>query len=148
MKNSGVFTEKWNQFKENRKAKEPVTVENMPPEEEEKGGNKFTRALSLIGRVLFRLRKVVMAAPVVYFALKLAAYNSENLPLLVGINLQTTGEFAQTISRQNAVTGPLIVTGACLVLMFCSRKAVYPWLISIFSLVLPLLLLVTNLYPA
>ena len=52
------------------------------------------------------------------------------------------------ISRDMAVLGPLGLTVACLLLMFCSRKAMYPWAISIFTLVLPLLLLISNLYPA
>jgi len=40
------------------------------------------------------------------------------------------------------------VTAACLVLMFTSRKALYPWAVSIFTLILPVLLLISNLYPA
>jgi hypothetical protein len=32
--------------------------------------------------------------------------------------------------------------------MFVSRKTLYPWLISIFSLIIPVLLLITNMYPA
>ena len=32
--------------------------------------------------------------------------------------------------------------------MFCSRKAMYPWAISIFTLALPVLLLVSNVYPS
>ena len=89
-----------------------------------------------------------MAAPVVYYALKLAAYNSTHLPEQVGIDLQATGEFAQTISREFAVMGPLGLTMACLLLMFCSRKAMYSWAISIFTLTLPLLLLISNTYPS
>ncbi len=109
---------------------------------------KINSVINLIFVWLFRLRKLVMAAPVVYFALKLASYNSEHLPEQVGIDLQSTGEFAQTISRQLAVAGPLGLTLACLLLMFCSRKTVYPWTISIFTLALPLLLLLSNVYPA
>ena len=89
-----------------------------------------------------------MAVPVVYAALKLASYNREHLPEQVGINLQSSGEFARMIARDTAVMGPLGLTVACLLLMFCSRKAMYPWAISIFTLVLPLLILVSNLYPA
>ena len=108
---------------------------------------KVNRVINLIGLWLFRLRKFVMAAPVVYYALKLAAYNRQHLPEQVGINLQATGEFAQYISRNMAVTGPLALTIGCLVLMFCSRKAMYSWAISIFTLALPLLLLLSNAYP-
>ena len=109
---------------------------------------KINYVINLIGTWLFRLRKFVMAAPVVYYALKLASYNMEHLPEEVGINLQSTGEFAQMITRQMAVMGPLALTAACLLLMFCSRKAMYPWAISIFTLALPLLILLSNVYPA
>ncbi len=110
--------------------------------------SKINHVINLIGIWLFRLRKPVMAAPVVWYALKLAQYNRENLPEMVGINLQSTGEFAQTISRNMAVMGPLALTFSCLLLMFCSRKAMYSWAISIFTLALPLLLLISNVYPA
>ena len=106
------------------------------------------RVIDIIGLWLYRLRKLFMAAPVVYYALKLARYNMEHLPEQVGINLQSTGEFAQTLSRNMAVMGPFALTMACLVLMFCSRKAMYSWAIAIFTLALPLLLLFSNLYPA
>lgn len=109
---------------------------------------KINSLISFVGTVLFRLRKIVMAAPVVYWALKLALYNRETLPEQVGINLQSSGAFAQMVSRDIAVMGPLGLTAACLLLMFCSRKALYPWAISVFTLALPLLILLTNLYPA
>lgn len=109
---------------------------------------KINSVINIIGTVLFRLRKFVLAAPVVYYALKLASMNMEKLPEQVGLNLQSTGEFATTISRSLAVMGPLGLTAGCLLMMFCSRKALYPWAISVFTLVLPLLLLVSNVYPA
>ena len=109
---------------------------------------KIKYVIGVIVKVLYHLRKVVMAAPVVYYALKFAAYNGEHLPKEVGVNLQSTGEFAMTISREMAVMGPLVLTGACLVMMFFSRKAMYPWAVSIFTLALPLILLISNLYPA
>ena len=111
------------------------------------GYRKLENIFGKIIMVLYRLRKVVLAAPVVYYALKLASYNRTHLPELVGINLQPTGEFAQYISRNMAVMGPLALTLGCLILMFCSRKAMYSWAISIFTLTLPLLLLLSNAYP-
>lgn len=108
---------------------------------------KINHVISTVGTWLFRLRKPVMAAPVVYYAVKLAQYNRLHLPEQVGVNLQSTGEFAQYISRDLAVMGPLALTGGCLILMFCSRKAMYSWAISIFTLALPLLLLLSNAYP-
>ena len=109
---------------------------------------KINLWITFIGTVLFRLRKIVMAIPVVYAAVRLASYNRKYLPEQVGINLQSSGEFAQMISRDMAVMGPLGLTLACLLLMLCSRKAMYPWAISIFTLALPVLILISNLYPA
>ena len=130
-------------------------AENVTPKPVTSKKDQLRKAVSntnslidFIGLVLFRLRKLVLAVPVVYMAMKLARYNLEHLPEEVGINLQSTGEFAQMVARDAAVMGPLGLTAACLLLMFCSRKAMYPWAISVFTLVLPILILVTNLYPA
>lgn len=110
--------------------------------------SKIKRVVGIVVMLLYRLRSVFLAIPVVWYALKLAAYNGKHLPEEVGLHLLSTGEFALTVSRELAVLGPLVVTGACLVLMATSRKALYPWAVSIFTLVLPILLLVSNLYPA
>ena len=110
--------------------------------------SKIKKVIGILVMALYRLRSVFLAIPVVFFALKLAAYNTKHLPEEVGLNLLSTGEFAMTISRELAVTGPLAITVACLVLMATSRKALYPWAVSIFTLILPILLLVSNLYPA
>jgi hypothetical protein len=107
-------------------------------------GNVFAK----IGIFIFRIRSVLMAAPVVYAAVRLAMYAQENLPEQVGINLKETGEYAMLVSRDTAIMGSLAVTALCLLMMFISRRTIYPWLISIFSLVLPILLIVTNIFPA
>lgn len=149
MNNSGNFADKWTKMfdQHNDEVIEEDSVYAQPEAEvPEKTGAKLI--FRRIGKVIYHLRKVFMAIPVVYYALKLAAYNMENLPEMVGIDLQSSGEFAQMIARDTAVYGPLAVTAACLALMLVSRKAVYPWIISIFSLILPLLLLLTNNYPA
>lgn len=110
--------------------------------------SKIKHVVGILVMCIYRLRAVFLAIPVAYYALKLAAYNSDHLPEEVGLNLLSTGEFAIMISRELAVMGPLAVTAACLVLMFTSRRALYPWAVSIFTLILPVLLLVSNLYPA
>ena len=139
MANAGTFTEKWKGFCDSLKAAANTT------------GSVYTKIKSVsgvLGMVGYRLRKVVLAIPVVYYALKIAAYNGEHLPEDVGLMLLANGEFAYTVSRYLAVMGPLVLTGGCLVMMLFSRKALYPWAISIFTLILPLLLLVSNIYPA
>ena len=138
MENSGSFTEKWNALRE-----------KMAPGLQKTGTvlGKIGYVLKQIGLWIYRLRRVFMAVPVIFAALKIAGQNMQRLPELVGLNLQSTGEFAQTISRGLAVMGPLGLTLACLLLMFCSRKTLYPWAISIFTLALPLLILLSNVYP-
>lgn len=106
------------------------------------------KVLKMTGQWIYRLRSIFFAAPVALVALRLAAYNMANLPEQVGINIQTTGEYALMIDRSAAVMGPLAVTALCILLTLISRRMVYPWLISIFSLVLPILIYVTNVFPA
>ena len=137
------------------KAKKNRIQDASAESSQESGGNsfaagydKFKQILGKIIMTLYHLRKVVMAVPVAYVALQMAAYNMSHLPEQVGVNLQTTGEFAMQISRYAAVIGPLGITAGCLVMMFFSRKAMYAWAISIFTLALPVLLLVSNMYPA
>lgn len=108
---------------------------------------KAGRVIGVIIIWIYRLRGVLLAIPVVYAAVKLASYNMEHLPQIVGINLQASGAFADTITREFAVYGPLGITAACLILMLCSRKVMYPWAISVFTLVIPVLLLISNQYP-
>ena len=97
---------------------------------------------------IWRLRKVLFAIPVVYLALYFARLNWNVLPELVGLHLQTNGEYAKYISREMAVYAPLGVTGGCLTMMFLSRKTVFPWMICMFTMLLPLLILITNIFPA
>ena len=114
------------------------------------GGSVYSKIKKVIGVIvmtLYRLRRFFLAAPVVYYALKLAKYNREHLPELVGVNLQSNGIFADFISRDTAVMYPLGITAACLVLMFFCRKPLWPWAVSLFTLALPILLLVSNMYP-
>ncbi len=129
-----------------KKSQEPAPerLESQPMDTK----TKVLEIIRIIFLALYRLRSVFLAIPVIFLALRLAAYNSEHLPLIVGLDLQTTGEFAKTISRQTAVTMPLFLTGGCIALMFVSKKTLYPWLISLFSLAVPVLLLITNMLPA
>ena len=99
-------------------------------------------------RLSFELRKVALAAPVIMLMLWLENECAQRLPDMVGINLMANGDFQQLIARQTAIGYTSAITIACLVFMFLSRKTIYPWLISLFSLVLPVLLILTNTFPA
>lgn len=109
---------------------------------------KIGRVLQGIGRWIYRLRGLVLAIPVVLAALSLAAQNMARLPGKVGLLILENGEYYMTVSRSTAVMAPLAVTGVCLLFMFCSRRVIYPWLISIFTLVLPFVIYYTNIFPA
>lgn len=137
MSNSGDFSQEYTDVPETEPTEKKA----------ESGVQKVISILRLIGNLIYRLRKVILAIPVVYYAIVFGVYNAKYLPERVGIVLQSNGEFAQTVARGLAVLGPMGVTAACLLLMFCSRRTMYPWLISIMSLALPILILLLNNYP-
>lgn len=109
---------------------------------------KIGRVLQIIGKVLFHLRKIFLAVPVVWAAFKVYAYGQANLPEAVGVWLLENGDYQFTLARESALMSCMAVTAACLVLMFCSRRTILPWIVSIFTLVLPFLLIITNMYPS
>lgn len=106
----------------------------------------FGSVMREIGRWIYKLRGVLLALPVLAASIYLAVRNNRLLPEEVGLNLLANGEFELMISRTIAVYAPLAVTVFCVLMMLCSRKMLYPWLISIFSLVLPFILLLTNMF--
>lgn len=110
--------------------------------------SKIANVLRQIGLWLYRLRSVLLAIPVVVAALHLAKKCMNALPDRVGLLILENGSYQWMVSRSTAVMVPLAVTGVCLLMMFCSRKVIYPWLISIFSLVLPIVIYITNVFPA
>jgi len=137
MSNSGDFSQEYTDVPETEPTEKKA----------ESGVQKVISIVRLVGNLIYRLRKVILAIPVVYYAIVFGVYNAKYLPERVGIVLQSNGEFAQTVARGLAVLGPMGVTAACLLLMFCSRRTLYPWLISIMSLALPILILLLNNYP-
>ncbi len=110
-------------------------------------GNAW-QVMKITGKWLYKLRSLVLSIPVAVTALSLAIRNLWALPTNVGINLLESGAFSFYVNKGIAVIVPLGVTALCLLLMYCSRKILYPWLISVFSLVLPLVLWVTNVFPS
>lgn len=106
------------------------------------------RGFRITGLYLYRLRAFFMAIPVGLAAVWLAFLNMGRLPDSVGISIQSDGSYLMLVPKEIAVFGPVAVTALCILLMVCSKKTLYPWLISIFSLVLPLLIYFTNVYPA
>lgn len=115
---------------------------------------KFGEGICAVGSFLkrhwrwgFELRKILMAVPVILAMQRLFDECRERLPDVVGINLLASGNFEGLMRLETAISYMMYITVGCLVLMFFSRKTVYPWLISIFTLVLPILLILTNTFP-
>lgn len=111
------------------------------------GLQKTGEVLKIIGKCLWFMRSIFLAIPIVLLSIYLARLNNNLLPELVGIGLQNNGEFARMIPRETAVYGPMAITAASLLMVLLSRKTLYPWLISLFSLVLPLVILIINIFP-
>ena len=97
--------------------------------------------------IVFILRKLFLLIPVVYAAVKLALRNMDILPDQVGINFLSSGEFQYMIPKNIAVYGPLAITAFCLLLMLISRKTLNPWIVSVFTLILPLFIWISNSFP-
>lgn len=101
-----------------------------------------------VGVYMYHFRKLLLGLPVVFASIYLARVNWTQLPDQVGLSLMANGQFARLVEKEVAVYGPMGVTAVCLLLMVCSRRALYPWLISVFTLVLPVLILITNIFPS
>ena len=109
---------------------------------------KVGRVFREIGSWIYILRGLLLAIPVGVAAVLMAIESNKVLPDRVGLLILENGSYQWMVDKNMAILIPLGVTAACLLMMFCSRKVVYPWLISIFSLVLPLVIYITNVFPA
>ena len=138
------FAEKWNALFH----KENTARPGQGSGEEKSALEKVRNVFHHIGLWIYRLRGVIVSIPVVIAALKLARINYELLPDAVGINLQNSGAFSEIVTKEIAVYGPLAVTALCLLMVLMSRKIAYPWLVSVMSLLIPLIILMTNVFPA
>ena len=119
---------------------------------EETKDNGFLEIIKNIGKWIYTLRSVLMSIPVAVAAVVLALRNQVKLPDVVTFDIAGTkaGQLifrTISVSRSVAVLLPLVITIFCLIMTFCSKKVIYPWLISIFSLILPIVLLLINTFP-
>ncbi len=125
----------------------------------EKTGNVFKSIGSgfvTVFTYLYKLRAIILVAPVAAAAAILASNNLTELPEIVEVTkLSIDPKAADSIfgflvvgvdyiGREQAVLIPLVLTAVCLLMTLCSKRTLYPWLISLFTLVFPLFLLLTN----
>ena len=133
------ITEKWEAFMEKSAPNREKASEFF-----KKTGENASKTWDFV----VKFKQFILAIPVVLGAVILAIRNLGALPKQVGFGLQLDGTFDFMVGRGIAVLGPIAVTALCLLLMFCSKRVLTPWLVSVFSLVLPILLWIINCYPA
>lgn len=104
--------------------------------------------ISFVWKYIMKFKKLFLCVPVAVFALILALRNLFSLPALVGIILAANGEFSYEMLREIAVVLPLLITGLCLLFVFMSKRILTPWLISVFSLLVPIWILFINTFPS
>ncbi len=117
---------------------------------------RLGRDTRTVGSYLYKLRAIILAAPIAAIAAVLAAQNMNRLPEMVEITTLAIDPKSEEallgflvvgageITRAAAVYGPLAITLVCLVLTLFSKRVLYPVLISVFTLGLPLFLRLTN----
>ena len=108
---------------------------------------KVWEILGIIWAYIVKLRKIFVAIPVAVAAVMLALRNMTKLPETVGMGLQLDGSFAIEMSRELAVLGPVALTALCLLLMFCSKRILTPWMVSVITLIVPIVVWVVNVFP-
>ncbi len=112
-----------------------------------------------IGHYLYLMRSLILGAPVAAAAVILADRNMDQLPKMVEVTKMAINTKAQdalfgfleltttTISRDLAVYGPVMLTAVCLLMMIFSKRMMYPFLIALFTLCLPIALYFFSVFP-
>lgn len=96
--------------------------------------------------MIFKFRGIFLCLPIAVIAVFMGINSYHVLPELVGLFVQANGQFQYFITREVAIFGPALITFLCLLITCFSKKVIYPWLISLFSLVLPVILWFTNTF--
>ena len=104
---------------------------------------KIASFCSATGKWTYKLRAFVLAIPIVAIAVILAVSNMATLPAAIAIGLPNIVNgilvFQEVlVSKLLAVFIPLLVTAFCLMMMFLSKRISFPFLVSLFSLILPI----------
>ena len=119
----------------------------------------IARFFTLLWRYMFMFRGILISAPVAVLAAMIIVWSREHLPEMVEIThlvLDPEAEGAvfglfvmttESISRNVAIGGPVALSAVCLVCTMLSKRTLYPWLISLLSLTLPVIMYCLNTYP-
>lgn len=90
-----------------------------------------------------KLRGVALSIPVAVIAVILAVNNAATLPaeLIIGV-----GDSVTVFSKSVLIMGPLALTALGILMTLFAKRVVYPWVISIFTLLLPVVLAITTTF--
>ena len=118
-------------------------------------GNVFR----VIWKILFGIRGILISAPVAAAAIYIASWAQEHLPEAVEITHVMIdkeaegaifGLFVMTtemLARDVVIVSSLALTALCLICTIFSKRTLYPWLISVLTLCLPIVMYYLNTYP-
>ena len=134
-----------NEEKKNINRRRPAPSRKIKSKKTDK---KAWMTIKKIWHYVWMFRAIIISLPVLICAIVQAFRNASNLPESVGLNLQATGDFAMTWTRPVAVLVPLLITLGCILLTCFSKRPLFPWLVSIFTLAIPMLIWFINVYPA
>ncbi len=113
----------------------------------------FLKNAKTVWDVLFLFRGIILSIPVAIAAIRIAFYNRANLPEAVRFGTASLDDSKNLllktleVNRDAAVVVPMLLTFVCLAMVMMSKRVIYPWLISVFSLLLPIALLLVNTFP-
>lgn len=101
----------------------------------------------------YNLRNILLTVPVAVLAVIIAIVNMAKLPDSIMISCPIVRDGILIIqdimiSKLLAVFAPLAITAFCILMVIASKRMVYPWLISVFSLALPLFFYFCSVFPA
>lgn len=136
MKLFTTLVDKWNNMVEEKKCQQKA--------DHKRHKSGFARFLAAV----WRYRAVILAVSVLILSVLVAVASLAQLPDQVGINLQSDGSYSFTVPKIIAVLFPCLITLVSLFFLLISKRTLYPWLISLFTLAIPLLIYVTNVFPA
>lgn len=132
----------------------------------------IARTFRNLWKYVFWFRSVILAAPMAVVAVVLAAQNMNRLPEQVSYTkilfytekmpknfeflFSTDAENAlfdifvlsqDFLTRTQAVFMPLAMTAVCIVLMIFSKRMLYPFLIGLLTLAMPIVLYIFTMFP-
>lgn len=128
--------------------KKRISIPGIRKEDREKEENLF----KAICKWVYKLRSVFLSIPVAFASVILALTNLARLPNVITVYMPAVKDGVLALStmelaRGGAVLLPLLLTAACIVMVLLSRRVLYPWLISLLTLAVPIFFYYISIFP-